>query len=195
MSGTCRRRAEPRVQEHGPREQLQLDGRGGGQRGAVQLWQAGARMEVKLGRRTSAVRLYERGCKLFPEDVQLHLSHAKLHADLGSEAEARALFARELSRPRPHPYAFQSAAALEALGKPRAASSLYYRAVEADEKLYAQCTPRIQRCREASVARTREQASRALVAVDDEADDMSPLAPVPRPPPAAAPAEAVGDRI
>ena len=31
-------------------------------------------------------------------------------------------------------------AALEALGKPRAASSLYYRAVEADEKLYAQCS-------------------------------------------------------
>ena len=70
---------------------------------------------------------------------------------------------------------FRAAAALEALGKPRAASSLYYRAVEADEKLYAQCTPRIQRCREASVARTRDQASRALVAVDDEADDRSCL--------------------
>ena len=34
------------------------------------------------------------------------------------------------------------------------------------------------------MARTREQASRALVAVDDEADDAPPpLAPVPRPPP------------
>ena len=38
------------------------------------------------------------------------------------------------------------------------------------------------------VARTRAAPSRALVAVDDEADDVSPLAPVPRPPLAAAPA-------
>ena len=81
---------------------------------------------------------------------------------------------------------FRAAAALEELGKPRAASSLYYRAVEADEKLYAQCTPRIQRCREASVARKRSEASRALVAVEEA--EEPPMVELPRAPPAAAPA-------
>ena len=100
----------------------------GAQRGAVQLWQAWVRLEVKLGRRGQALRLYERACKLFPDDAQLGLGHAKLHADMGYSERARLLFARELARKRPHAYAFQAAAALEARdGDADAARALYER--------------------------------------------------------------------
>ena len=50
------------------------------------------------------------------------------------------------------------------------------------EAPHAQCTPRIQRCREASW-RGRGTASRALVAVDEADAAPPPLAPVPRPRP------------
>ena len=139
--------------------------------------------EAALAKYTEAAAAFARAG--FAKGVGVCLTNRAIVAGkLGLWAEAYCDAARGARAFPGHAKAwFRAAAALEALGKPRAASSLYYRAVEADEKLYAQCTPRIQRCREASVARTREQASRALVAVDDEADDRSPLAPVPRPPP------------
>ena len=140
--------------------------------------------EAALAKYTEAAAAFARAG--FAKGVGVCLTNRAIVAGkLGLWAEAYCDAARGARAFPGHAKAwFRAAAALEALGKPRAASSLYYRAVEADEKLYAQCTPRIQRCREASVARTRERTSRALVAVDDEADAAPPpLAPVPRPPP------------
>ena len=140
--------------------------------------------EAALAKYTEAAAAFARAG--FAKGVGVCLTNRAIVAGkLGLWAEAYCDAARGARAFPGHAKAwFRAAAALEALGKPRAASSLYYRAVEADEKLYAQCTPRIQRCREASVARTRERASRALVAVDDEADAAPPtLAPVPRTPP------------
>ena len=103
--------------------------------------------EAALAKYTEAAAAFARAG--FAKGVGVCLTNRAIVAGkLGLWAEAYCDAARGARAFPGHAKAwFRAAAALEALGKPRAASSLYYRAVEADEKLYAQCTPRIQRCR------------------------------------------------
>lgn len=102
-----------------------------GQLGAVQLWQAWARMEQRLGHDTAALSLYKRAHALFPDDEQLLVEWAKLAGERGDGKTARELFARIIEAPRLRsPYAYQCAANFEARrcpDDPEAARALYER--------------------------------------------------------------------
>ncbi|KAL1518534.1 hypothetical protein AB1Y20_002823 [Prymnesium parvum] len=97
-----------------------------GRRGAVQLWQAWARMERRLGRPVAALRLYERASRWYASDEQLLIEWAKLLAAQDEFDEARALYEKLRSFPQPRPYAYQCYALLEqAADRPLEARAMF----------------------------------------------------------------------
>lgn len=87
--------------------------RAGGGRGAVQIWQAWARMEEKGGNFNAAIDLYERAVEAHPGDAMLFCAWGKLVLGMGLVTDARALFRRGLEVDATKAYVWQSLALLE----------------------------------------------------------------------------------
>lgn len=81
--------------------------------GAVQIWQAWARMEEKHGHERRALELYRLAVQTFPQDCLLYCSLGKLLCARGESTEAREVFARGLAINPQVPCLWQSLALLE----------------------------------------------------------------------------------
>ena len=97
-----------------------------GTRGTAALWCSWATMERRLGRFSTAARLYDRAAMIFPTDPWLYLLWAEALEVAGDVDAARAVLKRALALPEPPHHAYAAAAGLEArAGEDEAARHLF----------------------------------------------------------------------